>query len=151
MIENFWGEHGQKWVLPVWWWDSKIDCFWRMNRWSKFIYACWYVITKIKSWLKLFWVGMVKNECCQSGHRAQKWIDWIKSFFSCWYEFRKAKSWFNYFWVGVVKNDHGFLVHETLRICCTFKINLWIEHLWFLNADRDAIIFGWTNILLFDF
>ena len=25
-----WSEMG----VPVWWWDSKIDCIWRMNRWN---------------------------------------------------------------------------------------------------------------------
>ena len=29
--------------------------------------ACWYKFRKIKSWLKIFWWGMVKNECGQSG------------------------------------------------------------------------------------
>ena len=29
-------------------------------------------------------------------------------------------------------------------------MNLWIEPI-FLNADSDAIIFGWTDILLSDF
>ena len=28
-IENFWGDHAQKLVWPVWSWDSK------MNRWNK--------------------------------------------------------------------------------------------------------------------
>ena len=31
-------------------------------------FACWYRFTKIKSWSKLFWVGVVKNERGQSGH-----------------------------------------------------------------------------------
>ena len=30
--------------------------------------ACWYKFTKIKSYLKSFWWGMVKNECVRSGH-----------------------------------------------------------------------------------
>ena len=29
--------------------------------------ACSYKLTKIKSWWKSFWWGMVKNNCCQSG------------------------------------------------------------------------------------
>ena len=40
----------------------------------------------------MFWVGMVKNGCDQSGHGTQKLTDGIKFFFSCWYEFKKAKS-----------------------------------------------------------
>ena len=26
LLENFWDEHDQKWVWPVWSWDSKIYC-----------------------------------------------------------------------------------------------------------------------------
>ena len=76
---------------------------------------------KLKADQKFFGVGMVKNECGQSGHRtlklavSQKWADEIKLFFACWHKFKKAKSWFNGFWVGRVKNGHGLLVHETLK------------------------------------
>ena len=30
--------YGQKWVWPVWSWDSKIDCFSRMN-WIDFLHV----------------------------------------------------------------------------------------------------------------
>ena len=48
------GGHGEKWVWLVWWWDSKIDCIRRMNRWSNLFFACWYRFTKIKSWSKIW-------------------------------------------------------------------------------------------------
>ena len=38
-IENFLGEHGQKWVSPVWSWDSKIGCISEMNKWNKLIFC----------------------------------------------------------------------------------------------------------------
>ena len=38
-LKNFVVSHGQKWVWPVWWPDSKIDCIWRMNRWNKLIFC----------------------------------------------------------------------------------------------------------------
>ena len=47
---------------------------------ENWFFACWYMITKIKSWLEKFWVWMVKNGSGQSGHRALKWTDEIKSF-----------------------------------------------------------------------
>ena len=99
---------------------------------------------------------MVKNGCGQSDvwtlklTVSEKWTGKIKRFFSCWHKFRKAKSWFNDLWVGVVKNGYGFLVHETLKSAVSSE---WIYELWgdFLIADSDATIFGWTNIVFFDF
>ena len=50
-------------------------------------YACWCRFTKIRSSLKLFWVGMVKSGCSQSGHKnlkltvTQKWTDGKKTHF----------------------------------------------------------------------
>ena len=44
-----------------------------------------------------FWVGIVKNDCGQSGHRtlkltvSQKWADGINGFFACWYKLGKLK------------------------------------------------------------
>ena len=52
-------------------------------------FACWYRFTKIKSWSNIFWMGMVKSGCCQSGHRnlkltvSQNWADGINWFFAC--------------------------------------------------------------------
>ena len=122
------------------------------------IFACWYRFTKSKIWSKSFWVGMVEYGCGKSGYGTvkltlpQKWTDEINWFF-CRYKFRKVKCWFNDFWVGVVKNDHGLLVHETLK---SYDLDLVsyeriYELSWFLNADRDAIIFDQTDMLLFDF
>ena len=34
----FWWRHGQKWVWPVWSWDTKIDCISRMKRWNRLIF-----------------------------------------------------------------------------------------------------------------
>ena len=50
-------------------------------------FACWYKFMKIKSWLKIFWSGMFKNGCGQSGLWALKlivseeWTDGINRFF----------------------------------------------------------------------
>ena len=34
LAENFRGWHGQKYVWPVMWWDSKFDFISEMNRWN---------------------------------------------------------------------------------------------------------------------
>ena len=34
LIKIFLVGHGQKWVWPIWSWDSKIDSISRMNRWN---------------------------------------------------------------------------------------------------------------------
>ena len=36
--------------------------------------ACWYKFTKIKSWLKFFWLGMIKNGYGQSGLWTLIWL-----------------------------------------------------------------------------
>ena len=87
MIENFLVEHvqlngcGQSglWTLKL------IEC----EEWTDGIYrffACWYKFIQIKSYLKIFVVGMVNNGCGQSGDGALKltvskeWIDGIIHF-----------------------------------------------------------------------
>ena len=40
---------------------------------------------------------------------------------------QEGLSRFIHFWVGMVRNSHGFLVHETLKICCTLRTNVWID------------------------
>ena len=39
LIRNFLVGHGQKYVWPVWSWDSKIECISKMNRWNKSLHA----------------------------------------------------------------------------------------------------------------
>ena len=95
-------------------------------------FACWYKLTKIKSRLTSFWLGMVKNEFGQSGLWTlsqkikkrtvnqkltvpQERTDETKCFFACWCKSRKTKSYFNEFWVGMVRNGHGYLIHEALK------------------------------------
>ena len=76
-----------------WWGIFKNECsqsgLWTLKltvseEWTdgiNWLFACWYVITKVKSWSKFFWMGMVKNGCGLSRHVTQKWTDGIKSFF----------------------------------------------------------------------
>ena len=37
LIERFLAGHGQKWVWPTWFWDSKIECIRKRNRSNKLI------------------------------------------------------------------------------------------------------------------
>ena len=38
--QNFFGRgHGQKWMWPVWPWDSKTDFICRMNKWNKLVFC----------------------------------------------------------------------------------------------------------------
>ena len=110
--QKFRGWCGQKWIWPVEWWDSKIDSIWRMNKWNNLIFGML---------MQIYWMGMVKNGCGQSGHGtlkltvSQNWTDEITWFFACYYKCRKAESWFNHFWVCLVKDGSGFLIHEMLK------------------------------------
>ena len=97
------------------WMDDGINWF----------FACWYMITKIKSWSKMFCLGMIKTGCGQSGHGMQKMNRWKKVMFSCWYKFRKAKCWFNYF--GVVWSEMAMLFSSWgPKISCTLRVNFWM-------------------------
>ena len=72
--------------------------------------TCWCKFSKIKSWLKIFWLRIVKNGCCQSGlwtikfTVSEEWTDGINWFFACWYKFMQIKRWLEIFGVGIVKN-----------------------------------------------
>ena len=71
--ESFSGWHGQKTVRPILWWDLKIECV--SEEWTDglhWFFACWYRFTKIKSWSKIYWVGMVENGCGKSVHETLK-------------------------------------------------------------------------------
>ena len=99
------------------------------------LFACWYQIMKIKSWLTNIEMGLVKNMCGHYGHRtlklavSQEVNNGINWFSLCLYKFRKAKSYFNSFWVVVVKNGHDLLDHETLKSVVSQK---WIAVMsWF--------------------
>ena len=79
-------------IWPIWSLDSKIEltngikngcdqsCYWTLKltvseEWTdgiNWFFACWYRFTKIKSWSKIYWVGMVKNGCGYSGHGTLK-------------------------------------------------------------------------------
>ena len=118
--QNFLSVHGPKWVWPVWWWNSKTGCIWRMNRWNHWFFACWYRFTKIKCWLEFFgwaWseIGMTVWSWALKLTVSQQWADGINWIFACWYKFKKAIKRFNDFWVGMVKNCHRLLVYETLK------------------------------------
>ena len=92
----------------------EISCFWdisqnALSQWDSRIFkstispeqsndrasffACWYKFMKIKSWLKIFWLGMFKNGCDLSGLwtlkliGSEEWADGINRFFAWWYKF----------------------------------------------------------------
>ena len=153
MLKNIGGWYGQNRMWPVMWQDSKIDCIWKLNSWNNWFFACWYRFMKIKIWLKIYWVSIVKCGCCECGHGilkltlSQKWTDRVNLFFACWYKFGKARSWFIGFWVGLVKNNGGLLVHETLNLL--YLKNEFMNWADILNADSDAIVFDfWYPTIL---
>ena len=84
----------------------------------------WYNFMRIKRWLKILVIGVVKNGFGQSCEKTLKltlfeeWIDGINWFFACWYRFTKIKSWSKIYWVGMVKNGCGQSGHGT-------KLNRW--------------------------
>ena len=71
-------------------------------------FACFCKFLKIKSWLKLFWLGMVKSRCNQSGLWTLKvivsgeWTDRINWCFACWYKFIQIIRCLIIFWGGIM-------------------------------------------------
>ena len=49
-------------------WTSKMTVSEEWTYGINWFFACWYRFKKIKSWSKIFWVGIVKNGCGQSDH-----------------------------------------------------------------------------------
>ena len=119
-------------------------------------FACWYKFTEIKSWLKNFGVGMVRNGCGQSGHGtlkltvSQEGIDGMNWFFAYWCKVRKAKSEFNDFWVNRVQLYVWPFSSWDLKICFILRMSLWIEwfsasSLWCSNfrLDQHRTLYFW--------
>ena len=106
--------------------------------------ACWYKFAKIKSWLKIFWLGIVKNGFDPSGlwtlklTVSEEWTDGINCFFACWYRFTKIKSWSKIYWVSMVKNGCGQFGYRTLKLTLSQKwtdgINFFFLHAGFLGG-----------------
>ena len=81
-------------------WISGINCF----------FACWCIFMQIKRWLKILWVGVVKNGCGYSCDETLKLTfyeeckDGINWFLACSY---RITSWSKIYWVGMVKYGCG--------------------------------------------
>ena len=120
MIENFEGEHGQKWVWPIWWWDTKIDYTWRMSSWNKPILCI--LIQKLTV--------------------SKKLADGINFFFACWYKFNsmiKVDSWVIMGGCGE-KWPWPFSSWDP-NFWCMLIMNLWIELiLWKLIVMQQFLV-----------
>ena len=121
-LGKFWFlRYGPKRPQPIKLQDFSINHISRTNQWNSLIFCMLIQIHINQKLSQNFWMGMVRNGYCQSGHGTlklavlQEWIDGMNLFFACWCNFRKAKSYFNDFWVGLVKNGCDHLVHETLK------------------------------------
>ena len=53
-------------------WTLKLTVSQEWTDGINWFFACSDIFTKIKSWSKICWVGIVKNGCGQSGHKTQK-------------------------------------------------------------------------------
>ena len=70
----------------------------------------------------MFWLGMLRNACVQSGLRTLKltvsreWADWTKWLFTCRYKLIQTKRWLKVFGVGIVKKGCGQCGDRTLKL-----------------------------------
>ena len=46
----------------------------KWTNWINWFLTCWCRFITVKSWLKIYWAGMVKNGCGQSNHGSLKYI-----------------------------------------------------------------------------
>ena len=58
----------QIWAWPPWSQVSEAGCIWRMNRWNKLIFACWYKSREAKSHFSSFgWVWSLRSSYFKIG------------------------------------------------------------------------------------
>ena len=130
--------------------------------------ACWYKFTIIKSWLKVFWLSIVKSWYDQSGFwtlkltvvkrwygqsgfwilkltASQEWSDGINWFFACWYKFIQVKRWLKMFEVGLVRNRCGQSCDRTIKFTVSEE---WADGInWFFACwYRFTKIKRWSKI-----
>ena len=123
--------YGPKCSKPIRLQDIYINYFFRTNWWNSLIFACWYKFIKIKSWLKFFWLGMVKNGCDQPGlwtlklTVSEEWIDVINWFFACWYKFFQIKRWLSILGGGNCQKWVLPVWSRDSKIDCISKMNRW--------------------------
>ena len=127
MIENFRGWRGQKWVLL----ELTVSKEWTNG--INLFFTCWYRFTRIKSLSKMFWVGMVKNWCGQSGHKtlkltlSQKWPDRINWFFCMLVQIQKKEKLIQKLMGGPCQKWPWPFSSWDTKISGILRMNLWIE------------------------
>ena len=101
--------------------------------------ACWCKITKIKCWLKVFWLSIVKNGYGQSGLWTLKLT--ISQGWTDWYKFMQVKKWLKILGVGMVKNGYGQSCDVTLKLIVsgewTDRIN-WVFACWYTFSKTKS-------------
>ena len=101
-------------------------------------FACWYRFTKIKSWSKIYWVGMVKNDWPVRAWDSKigcisKMSRWNKLIFGLLVQILESfKIDSVIFWWACSKLAVVFFSSWGHKICCILKNNLWIELFWML-------------------
>ena len=124
--------------------DFLINHISRTNQWKV---LWWYKLTYIKSWSKIFWLGMARSGYGQFGYGTLKltvyleneW--WNELIFRMLVQIHIAKL-FHWFCVGVVRNEHGHFVHEILKSAGSKE---WVYELsWFFGC------WLWGNSFLLD-
>ena len=102
--------------------------------------------------MKIFWLGMVKNRCGQSGLwtlkliLSQKGADGINWFFAWWHKFTQIKSSLKIFGVCMVKNECGQSSDRSLKFTLSEE---WTDgiNLFFPCWCRFTKIKSWLKFL----
>ena len=125
-------------IWPIWSLDSKIEltngikngcdqsCYWTLKltvseEWTdgiNWFFACQYRFTKIKSWSKHFWVGIVKNGCGQSDHRTLKLSVSSILVFCMLVQIQESQKLTRWFLGGPVQRWHWSFTSRDSKVCC---------------------------------
>ena len=111
-------------------------------------FACWYKFTQLECWSKIFWLGMVKNGCDQSGLWtpkliiSQEWTDGTNLIFCILIQIDKNRK--------LIKNGRDQPGFGTLKLTLKFKkwtdgIN-WVFACWYKFRNSKS----WFNVFWVD-
>ena len=130
--------------------------FSKINQWNSLIFVCWCKFAKLKSWLNIFWLGMVKNGCCEFGLWTLKltlfeeWTDGINWFFACCYKFMQIRMCLKIFGVGMVKKWLWQVWSWYSEIDCISKMNRWNKLIFCMliqNPGKLKVNNSWVGLV----
>ena len=99
--------------------------------------ACWCRFITVKSWSKIYWVGMVRNVCGQSGHGTLKLNRWNNRIFCMLVQIQEGWKLIQSFLTGPCQKWQ-WLFSSWAKTC----INEYMNKADCFKVDSDTVVFG---------